>query len=45
MKIGISKGLNKHLAGIVYYDSTSEEYGPEDSLAMVGLDYATIGLV
>lgn len=45
MKIGISRGLDKHLAGIVYYDSTSEEYGPENSIAIVTLHYATIALV
>lgn len=45
MKIGIPKGLDNHLAGIVYYDSTSEEYGQKDSLAIVTLHYATIALV
>lgn len=45
MKIGILKGLDKHLAGRVYFDSTSAEYGPGDSLAIVTLHYATIALV
>lgn len=45
MKIGILKGLDKHLAGIICFDSTSVEYGPGDSLAIVTLHYATIALV
>ena len=45
MKIGILKGLDKHLAGIVYFDSTSVKYGPGDSLAIFTLHYATIALV